>query len=535
MKTVLGLLKLQIDNTTDLLKIKSPKKMVVSLLKVLIPLILVTVAVKLAFQTIFGKGLFINEGMIAITLLITQLISLAFAIGNVINTLYLCKDNEMLICLPVTPNQLFISKILLIYVRELAINSIICIPLFIALGWQGWLGLVYFLSIPILLLILPILPIVLASFLSIPIMAVLQFLKRHTILSIMSFLTVVAICFWGYVSVIAKVAGNYDIFNDQFKIMTAVNKAVATLSKHIIVYLQLATATFNFSKWFWYIAFLAICTVFLALTILIIRPLYFKIAMTNLENTIKIKPRKDSFKKESIFGSLLKREFLCVFRSPADVFGYFLFSLLMPFIVFSYDKLLSTLAVSPEGINMIAGAHVMVVAILAMQSNLSAASAISRDGGNFHTSKIIPVNYFTQVFVKFAFNVILTTTALLVTMIVSFFSNGAVAWQIIMGTVAVIFASIGHIAWSIDMDIHNPTINHQGSESSSMTSKSTPKSIALGLLIGFVLGIIVIIMSDVKYLVIPYVVIIVLSVIFAIYRVYMLILRIHLRYDKIEM
>ena len=78
------------------------------------------------------------------------------------------------------------------------------------------------------------------------------------------------------------------------------------------------------------------------------------------------------------FASLLKKETLCIFRSPTDIFEYFLFTLLMPFIVFTYDQLLTTITVNQAGINMIAGAHVMVVAILAMLSNIVSASAISR-------------------------------------------------------------------------------------------------------------------------------------------------------------
>ena len=85
------------------------------------------------------------------------------------------------------------------------------------------------------------------------------------------------------------------------------------------------------------------------------------------------------------------------------------------------------------------------------------------------------------------------------------------------------------------MDIKNPSVNLQGNEASSITSKSTPKSIIFGLIIGFVLGLIVILMSNVQNLIIPYLLIIAISLVFAINRVYTLILRIHLSYDKIEM
>ena len=535
MGTILNLLKLQIDNKTDLLKTASPSKMAATICKILLLLAVMTVAVLLILFTVFRLGIAINGELVALVLLCTQVLSFFFAVGNVIGTLYLCKDNEMLICLPVTPNQLFISKVLLIYLREVAVNAIISVPLFISLSVLGGLGGVFYLSIPILLLLAPILPIVLASVVSIPLMALIRFLKRHTVLSIVAILILVAVCLWGYIFFIGKLAGNFNIAGRQSETVTKINKVISNAGRYAVLYIQLARATLSFAAWYWYPVFLGVCAVLSTVTVFAIRPLYFKIAMSSLENTVKVKAKKGSFKKASSFVSLIKKETACVFRSPTDIFEYFLFTLLMPFIVFSYDELLTSITVENNGTQMIVGAHVMVVAILAMLSNIVSASAVSRDGGNFYTSKIVPVSYYTQIFAKLTFNAIFTCGSLLITMFVSFFSTNIEPWQNILGTLAVMIVSIGHIAWSIDMDIKNPTINLQGDEQSSTVSKSTPKSIISGLIIGFIIGFIIILMSDMQTLFVPYLLIIVGSIIFTVYRLYILILRIHLCYDKIEM
>ncbi|MBQ8725481.1 MAG: hypothetical protein IJY84_00020 [Clostridia bacterium] len=533
MGTIFNLLKLQIDNTTDLLKAASPYKMLMAIAKTILLLVAIVAGVELVLFRVFVLGIKANDQLFAIVLLATQAISLIFAVGHIINTLYFCKDNEMLICLPVTPNQLFISKIILIYLKELAVNALISLPIFISIAIFGGYGITFYLSIPILLLLLPILPIVLASFISIPVMAVIRFFKKHTFLSIIGILALVAGCLWLYISLIGSLAGSFNIATDQIAVVKEINETIFSIGNQIVVYLQLAMATSSFAQWFWYPLFLVICAALLVVTVLIIRPFYFKMAMSNLENTVKTNNKPKEFKQTGVFFSLIKKEILCVFRSPTDIFEYFLFTLLMPFIVFSYDKLLMSITVNQAGVNMIAGSHVMVVAILAMLSNIASASAISRDGGNFYNSKIIPVDYYTQVFAKFTFNAVFTCAALIVTMIISFFIYPA--WQIILGTIAVMFASIGHIALGIDMDLKNPTVNLQGDEQSSTVSKSTPKSIIWGLVIGFILGLIVILMSGVENVVIPYLIIMGLSLVFAIYRVIVLILRINLTYDKIEM
>ena len=136
-------------------------------------------------------------------------------------------------------------------------------------------------------------------------------------------------------------------------------------------------------------------------------------------------------------------------------------------------------------------------------------------------------------FAKFLFNAVFTLAALVVTAVISVFIYPA--WQIVLGTIAVAMAAVGHIAYCIDSDIKNPTVNNGGDEKSSTVSKSTPKSLIYGLVLGFIMGMIVILMSSMKNVYIPYIIIIALSFIFMVYRVYTLVLRINLKYDKIEM
>ncbi len=533
MTTILDLLRLQIDNKTDLFKAASPQKMAWAAFKILLAMGVGIVGVAVLLLRIFSLGIHINAELLGILLVIVQGISVCFAIGHIITTLYLCRDNEMLICLPVTPNQLFISKMLLLYCKELGVNTIISLPLLLSLGFFGGLGPAFYFSIPLILLILPVFSIAFAALLSLPIMAVIRFLKPRPFLSVVTILLLVGGCLFGYISLIGSVAESFNIAAKQLETVRAINAKVLDIGGKIPFYYQVASAMFDFKRWYFFALYLAISVAVFVVTILFVRPLYFRIAMTSLENTVKTKRRIKHYVNRSPFVSLIEREIRCIFRSPTDIFDYFLFTLLMPFIVFTYDKLLMTITVNQAGINMIAGSHMMIVAIMAMLSNIVSASAISRDGNNFHTSKTIPINYFEQVFAKVAFNAIFTVGALLLTMVVSFFIYPA--WQVILGTVAVIFAAIGHIAFSADMDIKSPTINMQGNEAASTTSKSTPKSLISGLIIGFIMGLLVIMYSGGGNPLTAYLLLIVASVIFAVYRIRMLVLRINLTYDKIEM
>ena len=533
MKSILNLLKLQIDNKTNLLKIKNPKKMTISVLKIILFLSLATAGISFASSKIFILGIKVNAELLGIVLLVTQIISLLFAIGNVINTMYLNKDNDMLICLPVTPNQLFVSKILFIYLKELLVNSMIVIPLFATFGIMGGFGVSYYLSLFAFLFILPILPIVVASIISVLVMTIVRFLSKYTALSIILMLLLVMTCLIVYIVLISNIMDTFNIANDQLDTVRKLNLSIVEIGKGLPIYYRLGMALISFRNWWYMPIFLIVCASLFIITTLIVKPFFFKTAMSIRQSRNDYNRRNGKFLKRSSFVSLMTKEMLCIFRSPSEVFGYFLFTLLMPFIVFSYDKLLMSITVTSAGNNMIAGSHVMVVAILAMLSNIVSASAVSRDGSNFYISKVTPVSYYTQMFAKLAFNVMFTVASVLVTMIVSFFVYPA--WQVLLGTVAVIFVSIGHAAMSVDMDIKNPMRTFEGSGKSSTVSKSTTKSIIYALLIGFIVGLVVILMSSFKYAIVPYLIIIVAGLVFMIHRLYLLVLRINLQYDKIEL
>ena len=534
MRATLNLLRLQIDNHTDLLKTASPRKMGVAAIKILILLVAITGALAYAFSRVFLLGFAINAELIALLLLIVQALTLVFTVARIISTLYLSHDNELLICLPVTANQFFISKILLVYFKEFAFNAMLCLPLFICLGIFGGLSVSFYCAIPLYLILMPILPIILASFLSIPVMRVLAFLKRHSVLAIIVLLVLVAGALWAYISLIAGLAGSFNIVEQQMQLVASINETVRSIGSKIFIYYQLALAMLSFSKWYYIPLFLGFCALLSIATVMIIRPFYFRIAMPQLENRITTSSKKQKrFSHSGPFVSLIKKEMLCIFRSPSEVFQYFLFTLLMPFIVISYDRLLMTVSVNQAGVNMIAGSHVMIVAILAMLSNISSASAISRDGATFHTSKIIPVDYFTQIFAKLTFNAIFTLGAVALTAVISAFSYPI--WQIVLSSIAVGFAAIGHIALCLEMDIKHPSVCMQGDEEASTTSKSTPYALLSGLAIGFVMGLFLILQSTAENAVLPYVLLIVISLIFALWCVWNLIRRIQLAYDKIEM
>ena len=185
MSQILKLFKFQLDNKYNLFKQKNYKSFLLQLLKYFVIIASITLLLYLILNKIvFMLAIQINAQLVGIVLLFTQAITFCFALANIIQTMYLSKDNELLMVLPVTFDQLFISKSLILYVSDLLFSLEYLLPVFIVMGILGHLGVIYFAMLILIIPLIPILPIALASLISIPTIFIIKYFKKHTILSI---------------------------------------------------------------------------------------------------------------------------------------------------------------------------------------------------------------------------------------------------------------------------------------------------------------------------------------------------------------
>ena len=158
--------KFQIDNRFNLFKTHNLKALLLTVFARLLIFGGIAVGLYMLLARMFSMlNLQVNASFLTLVLLGCQVVLFVFDIANIITTLYLSKDNELLMVLPITFNEIFISKILVLFVSDLIFSLTYLFPMFIALGILGRLGAVYYVTILLLMPILPVFPIALASIL----------------------------------------------------------------------------------------------------------------------------------------------------------------------------------------------------------------------------------------------------------------------------------------------------------------------------------------------------------------------------------
>lgn len=530
MQKILKLFKFQLDNKYNIFKQKSLKSFLVQISRYLVTIAALTLGLFLIFRKIvFILGITLNAEFISIVLLVTQAITFCFAVANIIGTLYLSKDNELLMVLPVTFNQLFVSKIMILYINELLFSVLYIAPIFLTLGFIGGLKIGYFLMIILLIPILPLLPIALASIISIPIMFIVKFFKKHVAASIITILVIVASLFIVYMNLVTGLSGAMNIAEKQIETSIKINNSIQNIGKSIFAYYQLATSMFSIKYIYWPFLWTIVGVGLVCGCFLLIKPFYYKIATINTENTSVVKTKYKGFKKRSPFMELLLNEIRQVFRSPSYIFQYFLFTIFMPLIVFTYDKLLLSIAVNQAGQDMIIGSHVLVLSIIALLSNSISSTAISKEGGTFYIAKTTPISFYTQVGAKITFNAIFTLGAILITTIFTLITTDIKPWIVLITSLGVMALSFGHICHSFDMDLQHPVLDWYDNSEISTIGKNTTKCIIYALVLSVAMCLIITFLGTVGiWLALLF------GVLYCVARMYMLFIRTKYYYNLME-
>lgn len=529
MTNIIKLVKLQADNKIDLFK-SDLRKRLSAILKFLLIFLTITAIGYLLSMRIFFMGINSNIELISFVITITQIISLIFAIGYVISDLYLNKDNVLLMVLPVSPNQVFLSKMIVLYLRELIMNTLYTGPLLIMVGlnYPG-INPMYFALLPILLLILPLLPLSLAAALSVPLMIIIRFLNKYLVLWSTVIFSLVAAGFILYMKVVNYFTFMFNSEKRQIDAIIDFNGMVLKYGKWNWPSYQLSNGLIDLSKTYWFVLFMLMIIIIFTLGIFLVRPLYFKIAMSTLEDSgPKSNSQKHKNEVKSPFMSLLLKEIKMVFRSPNYLFQYFLYVILMPIIVYAYDSVLLPFTKNAIGNKMVIGAHLLIVSVLAMLSNIVSASALSREGGTFYIMKVSPTDYYLQTAVKIVFNMIFSIPMIILTALVSV--QFIELKYVLVITPTVIFASLGHMFLSYEIDLKKPMVDWYDTNEISKVGGATFKSILFGLFIALVMGVMVFGTASVSQIA----KLLVFCMIFCGYRAYILYLRVAYCFERIE-
>lgn len=411
-----------------------------------------------------------EEMFLGLILLAIAIFVLIQSIFSAINLLYYSKDNEYILPLPIKASQIVAAKTNVLLITEYFIIAIIgLIPLTIY-GILTSANVLYYISMLIVLIVFPIIPVLISSLLVLIVMSFAKFTKnRNRFQLIATMFILVVVCALSFtisdtqttpeqlVQMITKANGLVEMIRGAFPTLGMAINGLTNISlgnQILNLFLLLVTTTVI------YIIYIAIG-----------QKLYLKGAVGNLssgkKNNKKLNEQK-AFKKSSLTKTYVGKEFKQLLRNPIFfmqcVLPAILFPVLMIGITFVGIKgeqggnITDVASMITNKTSIYMGVGILCAIQFFLMFIYVSATAISRDGQNAVFMKYIPVPLMKQIDYKVIPNIVLTTFMNILTIVMVEYLFKLPIIYLLLITIAGIFMGILQSYISIIVDLRKPKL-----------------------------------------------------------------------------
>ena len=392
------------------------------------------------------------------------------SIFSAINILYYSKDNEYILPLPIKPRKIVASKTNVLLITEYFVIAIIgLIPLSIYGILTSASG-AYYIAMAIVLLTFPIIPVLISSLLVLIVMSFSKFAKNKNRFQLIATLFIIAIiCMLSFttssqetspeelIEMVTKANGLVETIRGAFPTLgMAIESLVNTnLQNQILNLLLLVTTT----------------GIIYILYIILGQKLYLKGAVGNLSSGKKTKKKIDErklFKKSTLFGTYVGKEFKTLLRNPVFFMQCVLPAILFPILIIGLSfvgikgeqnsELESIANIIQNKTSIYLGIGILCAVQFFLMFIYISATAISRDGENAVFIKYIPVPFIKQIDYKVFPNIVMTTFMSILTIIMVEYLLKIPIIYILLIAIASIIMGIFHSYISIIVDLKRPKL-----------------------------------------------------------------------------
>lgn len=467
-----ALVMMQLKDKIDMSFLSSTKKTISKIVLSIVALAVVTAVIYVLFLlakmlNIFSLVGIIPTSVVVVIFTVMMILSILTCTYSLMKNLYFAKDNQVLLTLPVSTNALFASKIIVYYLYELIKNLYFLFPLFFAYGLISGMPIYYYLWMPVCIIIISALPVCIGALLSIFAMFIALFLRNFSVIKWIIFAGLVAFGIYIVVSLINLIPENLDIvgswgtmfwdIQDFLNNFTQIFYPFTMLVSMVVGYMSgLVHVIFSLNTFITLLILIGTIALCLALSFIISKPLFCKMAAKPFEYKKKIIDEQKKNKARKPFASMVRIDNMVLARTAEDAYSLLGVAICMPILILLLNSLYAAMSTRLLGDMMIVSANLLVISLIALASNNRIASIFSKEGAASYLIKTRPVNYHKSLIAKVISSAIVIIIAIIATVAVFKSFNGLSAFDTVLFGLTIIFMYISHMLWSAEMDVMNP-------------------------------------------------------------------------------
>ncbi|MBR2442027.1 MAG: hypothetical protein IKB20_03070 [Clostridia bacterium] len=427
------------------------------------------------------------------------LLSIVFTVFGLVNSLYLSRDNLVLLTFPVKPSIVFLSKLLVYYIYELRKNFLFLIPFFVAYGIVKNLAVFYFVWVLFLFLFVSLLPVLIAAILSIPALFVCQLCRKLRILQYILVLAGIALVAWGVMAAINIIPDNIDLvatwgttywkiqdflaaFEDKFGIVVKFTQLI--IGKRV----GMSNVLFTKQTLPHLLILIGVLAALIGLCFALSQPLFYKMASKPFEYRKRVFDKSKPNRKTPVFLSALKKEWIVGLRDNSILSLFVQTVVVLPIALELLNKLYSAMDTRFFGQQLAIAFNLLIVLLFMLSGSIRIASAYSKDGSTAYLNKVQPSTYGKLLFAKLVIPLLVGFVGVAVTTYVfSTHSGLSTRNNILFGATVYLFYAT-HLLWSAEMDLMNPQYAQYATFANQTNNPNENKSTILCFVLSFLVA-----------------------------------------------
>ena len=437
----------------------------------------------------------IPDTVISLIFSVMLLMSVISCTVGLTKSMYYARDNAVLLTLPCPSLHVYLSKLIIFFIFEVKRNLSFLVPLFIAYYiTHGYSGGTYVWMLFCMLWV-SLFTVSIGAVLSILAMWVANFFRQHRWMQIGTLILTVAAAVTALFYAISLIPANIDLvaawetiyweiqdfltgYAETFSWLYDLTRMLLGEVEHLAVFFPIGRTLFRFA------VLAVISLVILGMGLLIVRPLFYKMASTPFEYLKKPVPPKSNKKRGKIFSSVYTN-FLITVKNTGNIFSNVGILISVPMLIFFLNKIFLAMKTREMGDHMVIAFNILIMLLVVLNSNCSLASVYSRDGQSGYLIKTLPSKYTLPIVAKLIPNTTFGVLSIAATAVILYLTLPLGAVNIAMITVSIELIYLAHMFYSAELDLMNPQNQLYASVGSTVSNPNETKSTLYAFLFSF--------------------------------------------------
>ena len=444
------------------------------------------------------QGLPVPDTVISLVFSVMLLLSVVSCTVGLTKAMYYAKDNAVLLTLPCTSLHVYLSKLIIFFIFEIKRNLSFLVPMFIAYYITHSYPAGAYVWMLFCMIWVSLFTVAIGALFSIPTMWIANFFRQNKWIQMGGLVATVAAASVALFYAISLIPENIDLVaawsTIYWQIQDFLNAYARNFSFLYDFTRMLLGETVNLKTTF-PLAVTALRLLMLAGTsiaalaagLLIVRPMFYKMASTPFEYLKKaVKPKKNKERKK--VWSSIYTNFLVTAKNTNAIFSNVGILISVPMLIFLLNKIFLAMKTREMGDHMIIAFNMLIILLIVLNSNCSIASLYSRDGQSSYLIKTLPSKYTLPVVAKLIPNTTFGAVAVLATAPILKLTLPLATADIIHITLALEFIFLAHMFYSAELDLMNPQNQLYASVGSTVSNPNETKSTVSAFLISFLVA-----------------------------------------------